>query len=575
MNIALAQLNSTVADIVGNCDRALDMLRRAADGGADLVVFPELAIPAYPHRDLVFDRGFVSACERAADQLALRAPTQLAFAIGSLVTGDHASIHNAAIVYRDGKRIATYAKRLLPTYDVFDEDRFYTSGDSACVFDCARTRVGVCICEDLWFGKDAGNEHRYTGRTDPVADMCKAQSNGLRGAELVISLSASPYVIGKHAKHTHILADHAKRHNVYVASVNLVGAHDEVIFDGRSSLVAPTGTTIHRCAEFEEDLVVLDIPSSSVSSHAHMSDLEELAHALPLGIREYCAKTGHERVIIGLSGGIDSALVAALACRALGPTSVICVAMPGPYSSEHSLADAMAQARALGAQLIQAPIADAFHGVRSTLDAPLASLNQPRIGSVLPDLAEQNIQARARGLVLMALSNRIPRSLVLTTGNKSEIAVGYCTLYGDMCGGLAPISDLVKTRVWNLSRYLNEHHERLGFTQPPIPQRIIDKPPSAELAPNQTDEADLMKYADLDAIVELHIEHMLDEQSISQRTGVAISEVQRIVRRIRTNEYKRKQMATGLKVTGKAFGYGRRFPIAHRYTMPKDSTEEK
>ncbi|MCA9279262.1 MAG: NAD+ synthase [Phycisphaeraceae bacterium] len=567
MKIALAQLNPTVADIAGNTARALEMLNSASDAGADLVVFPELAVSAYPHKDLVFERGFVHACEHAADALAQHAPADLTFAIGSLVVGEHGRAHNAALVYRNGSRIATYAKRLLPTYDVFDEDRFYAHGDEPCIFECAGLRVGVCICEDLWFGRDAGSEHRYAGRQDPVHALCDTQPDGSTGAELIVSLSASPYVIGKHAKHTRILCDHARRHSVHVASVNLVGAHDEIIFDGRSSLVSPDGTTIHQCGAFAEDIVVLDVDGTKVSTHTQMDDLDELAHALPFGIHEYCAKTGHEKVIIGLSGGIDSALVAALAARALGPESVICVAMPGPYSSAHSLTDARTQANALGVQYIEAPIADAFIGIRATLDAPFDLLHQPRIGAVSPDLAEQNIQARARGLVLMTISNRIPRSLVLTTGNKSEIAVGYCTLYGDMCGGLAPISDLVKTRVWDLSRYLNEHHARLGFAYPPIPQQVIDKPPSAELAPDQTDEADLMKYADLDAIVELHIEHALDEQSIATQTGIALSEVQRIVRRIRINEYKRKQMATGLKVTGKAFGYGRRFPIAHRFKL--------
>ena len=565
MRIALAQINPAVGDIDGNAKLIVSYIERAREAGADLVVFPELALCGYPPKDLLLQEHFVEVCAMAAKQIGERHTGGITAVIGCPLAADEdkttGRIANSALVYRDGDLVAYYDKRLLPTYDVFDEDRYFTPGREACVFGCAGKKIGIAICEDLWKGFDAGFASHYSEDEDPVAALIDAE------ADVIISPSASPFVLGKGLRHRALLSEHAKRHNVWVAAVNQVGGNDELIFDGHAALIAPSGELVAAGAGFEEHLLVADldehtppVPDPRVEASAE----EHTFRALVLGTRDYAHKTGFKRVLIGLSGGIDSAATAAIAAAALGPGNVLGVSMPGKYSSEHSKSDAQDLADRLRMRMITIPIASPFDGFREALDPAYLELDERTLGESLPDIAEENLQSRVRGTTLMAISNRTG-ALLLTTGNKSEIAVGYSTLYGDMNGGLAVLSDVPKTSVYTLCRWMNDNARACGFEEPPIPQGTIDKPPSAELAPDQKDQDSLPPYDVLDEIIERYVERRQAPSRIIEETGFDRDVVRRIVRLIHLNEYKRKQLAIGLKITHVAFGTGRRVPIAQQW----------
>lgn len=570
MRIALATINPTIGDLDGNARLISGFVGRARDAGASLVVFPELAVCGYPPRDLLLQEGFVRACGSACARIA-RACRGITAVVGAPTPAGKGALANSLVVLRDGRRIGAYAKRLLPTYDVFDEDRYFRPGDRACVVRVGGAgarggiRVGLSICEDLWRGEDAGFPGRYLDRPDPVADLARA------GVDVIINPSASPFVLGKGPRHRAILARTARRHGVYVAAVNQVGGNDELIFDGHAAVFGPSGALAAAGAGFREELLMFDVPRGAARGARgrraadpllKASEEELLFAALTLGVRDYLRKTGFSSAIIGLSGGIDSALTACIAAAALGPANVLGVAMPGPYSSDHARADAFELARRLGVACVEAPIAEPMSGFRGVLDGVFGARGVARLGERLPDLTEENLQSRLRGTTLMALSNRTG-AIVLTTGNKSEMAVGYCTLYGDMNGGLGVLSDLTKRQVYALSRWINEHHRSIGLgDQPPIPESTLGKAPSAELRPDQKDQDSLPPYDELDAILALRVQGRLSPATIARRTGLALGLVERITRMIDLSEYKRRQAAVGLKVTGVAFGSGRRMPIA-------------
>jgi len=574
MRMALVQTNPTVGDIAGNAAAIAKAIAHAREGSAHCVLFPELAICGYPPRDLLLQGGFLKACTDAAKELGEKhsAGLTLIFGCPLPVGGGSANsptgIANSLLAYRDGKMLDYYDKRLLPTYDIFDEDRYFTPGDRTVVIEVMGTKVGLTICEDLWKGEDAGFASHYSSAPDPVAQVVKA------GAEVIVAASASPFVLGKSPRHRAILKKHAMTHGVYVASVNQVGGDDELIFDGHAAAYAPSGELIAAGPGFEEAITFVDVPSSAptvADPVATKSDEEHLFRALVLGVRDYCRKTGFKKALLGLSGGIDSAVTAALACAALGPENITGVALPGPYSSEHSKTDAYELAKRLGMKCITVPIAPMFDGAVSTLDPAMVAVEASRLGEKLPDLAEENLQSRLRGTILMALSNRTG-AIVLTTGNKSELAVGYCTLYGDMNGGLAVLCDLTKNWVYRLARWMNEQPQMCGFATAPIPVGSIEKPPSAELRPDQKDQDSLPPYDVLDEILNRYVEKRQSAGEIIRecagRGGFDEATVRRIVRLTDLSEYKRKQAAIGLKVTGVAFGSGRRMPIAQGWKSP-------
>ncbi len=574
MRLALVSTNPLVGDIAGNAALIVQRVVAVAKaaGGVDCVLLPELALSGYPPRDLLTHELFLQRCEETSHAIAHEVAKAGAGHV-TIVFGTPLALRdadgkatllatNSLLAFRDGQLLARYDKQLLPTYDVFDEDRYFEPGSQAVTVDVPTssgvTRVGLTICEDLWKGEDAGFSNRYRDVQDPVATLVG------RGARVILSASASPFVLGKGQKHRDILAGHAKRHGVVVASVNQLGGHDDLLFDGHRYVFAASGKLAASGALFADGPVVVDLTnvSAAATSHAHeAADLDLLFLALTTGIRDYLRKTGFKRATLGLSGGIDSALTAALAAHAIGATNVLGVAMPGPYSSEHSVTDAYALAKNLGMECITFPIAQPFDGFTSATSSAFAAIKAPALGEKLPDLAEENLQSRIRGAAIMAISNRTG-AIVLTTGNKSELAVGYCTLYGDMNGGLAVLSDVTKQLVYALSRHINANFARLGYACPPIPVGSIEKPPSAELRPNQTDQDSLPPYDVLDRIIELAVEHKRSVATIVRETGYDEALVRRILRLIDINEFKRRQAAIGLKVTTVAFGPGRRHPIA-------------
>lgn len=577
MKLALAQINPTIGDMKGNAALVLDAAAKCPH--ADLLVCPELCLTGYPPKDLLMHEGFLdealAQAKALAESLARELPPSLTVVAGLPLACDVGpGITNSLVVLRAGAIIARYDKRLLPTYDVFDEDRYFVPGSRASVIDVGPasnpTRVGLSICEDLWRGEDAGFASRYLDAPDPVADLIRS------GARVIINPSASPFVLGKSARHRDIIRRHAINHRVHVASVNQVGGNDDLVFDGHSCVIDPSGSLIAAARGFESDLLVINLetgatPTTSLSTRAvpvvdpAMGAPEELAfHALRRGVADYCRKTGFKSVLLGLSGGIDSALTACIAAAALGPANVLGVGLPGPFSSDHSVEDARELAARLGVHFEVVQINSAFEAMRPPLDHAFRALDQPALGAPLPDLAEENLQSRLRGVVLMALSNR-SGSLVLTTGNKSELAVGYCTLYGDMNGGLAVLSDVTKQLVYRLSRFINDNFSSLGFAKPPIPDRTITKPPSAELRPNQTDQDSLPPYDVLDEIIDRYVERRQHPVRIVREAGFDAALVDRVTRMIDLAEYKRTQAATGLKITSVAFGPGRRVPIAQRW----------
>lgn len=545
MKIALAQIDTTVGDFAGNVERIVTYARCAWERRAELVVFPELALCGYPPRDLVERPEFIRRCEQEMERLAGLLPPQLPAVVGYVRRSrarEGKPVSDAAALLAGGKVALDYVKILLPFYDVFDESRYFEAGDALALFDCGQTRAALTICEDIWNDKNFWKKRLYT--RDPAAESVAA------GAQLVLNIASSPFSTDKIAMRHDMLQAFARQHRVAVVYVNHVGGNDQLVFDGSSMAFNARGELCARAKSFEEDLVIFDAAGGAQEIHeAPASEIEAVYRALVLGTRDYVAKCGFEKVIVGLSGGIDSSLVATLAADAVGPQNVLGVGMPGPYSSPGSLRDAETLARDLKIDFRVIPITRTFESYLETLDP--AFQGAPR------DVTEENIQARIRGNVLMALSNKFG-ALVLSTGNKSELAAGYCTLYGDMAGGLAVIADVPKTMVYHLARYVNRAGER-------IPQACLDKAPSAELRLNQTDQDTLPLYEVLDVILKACIEENLSAQEIVEKYKLDAGLVRDTLWRVNAAEYKRQQAAPALKVTAKAFGMGRRYPIAQKF----------
>ena len=541
MRIALGQINPTVGDFVGNRRKIIDYAHQARQDGAGLILFPELSLCGYPPRDLVERPSFVKHNRESAEEIARQ--TDGIEVICGLVTPAQAdtgkSVMNSAGLLKDGKVAFIQSKMLLPTYDVFDEMRNFAPASSQSTFPFCGKQMALTICEDAWNDKRFWNKRLYTH--DPVEALVHA------GGNFVLNISASPFWIGKREFRRNMLASIARSHKVPVAMVNQVGGNDSLIFDGSSMVLNCAGDVIAQGKSFEEDLIYFDSDKLSGEMHEQVVGEEASVYAaLVLGTRDYVHKCGFRKVIVGLSGGIDSALTASIAVDALGPENVIGVGMPGPYSSQGSLEDAKQLADNLRIRFEVLPIGDIFSSYRSTLKNAFAGRKE--------DETEENIQSRARGTLLMALSNKFG-AIVLSTGNKSELGVGYCTLYGDMVGGLAVISDVPKTLVYRLSRYVNCRREV-------IPQSSLEKPPSAELRPDQKDSDTLPAYEVLDAILEDYVEESHTPEQIAETRGFDLDLIRRVIRMIERTEYKRQQAAPGLKISEKAFGYGRRFPIA-------------
>ncbi len=541
MRIGFAQVNTTVGDFQGNRDRILAAYAELVDAGAELVLTPELAVTGYPPMDLLFQGGFLAAAETCVNELheaASRAPLLVGF-VERNTNGAGAPFRNAAAVLERGRPRRIVHKTLLPTYDVFDEARYFAPAGDIAPLSIAGKQIGVTICEDVWTEKYLG--HKFYGR-DPVAELVQA------GAECIVNLSASPYSLGKSPLRREMLSDLARGHGVPFAYCNSVGGNDQLIFDGASLAARPNGDTMVLDA-FRERVAVVDFNGQWPAPQPASPEPAELHDALVLGLRDYFRKCGFQTALVGLSGGIDSAVTAVLAVEALGASQVTGVAMPSRYSSAGSVADARALADNLGIAFLTIPIEDAFTVMLQGL--------APAFGSRGEDVTEENLQSRLRGVTMMALSNKTG-ALLLTTGNKSELAVGYCTLYGDMCGGLAVISDLPKLRVYELARWINREREI-------IPVSTIEKAPSAELRPDQRDDDSLPPYEILDAILKRLVE---EGRSVSEIAAEGYKEetVRWVARQVDRNEYKRQQAAPGLRVTTKAFGLGRRVPIAQRFS---------
>ncbi|HVT82601.1 MAG TPA: NAD+ synthase [Phycisphaerae bacterium] len=550
MRIALAQINPTVGDLAGNLAKHLDFLGRARDAGAQIVVFPELSIMGYPPKDLLLKPAVIRLAAEAVQRVAEASggiTAVVGFAEKNLASVGR-SLHNAVAVVRDGHVISKRYKSLLPTYDVFDELRYFEPGPGTEITFIENQPVGISICEDLW------NDEKFVARPlyhfNPIGALAES------GARLFLNISASPFVLGKNAYRHQLFSFQAKRWGIPLVQVNQVGGNDDLVFDGNSVVFSADGSLIAQGKDFAEDLLVVDLEGGSGRGtiNASLDGIASVHAALVLGVKDYARKCGFKTAVLGLSGGIDSAVVAALAAEALGADNVHGIALPSRYSSDHSLSDARALAENLGIHFRTVPIEESHAAMENTL-APLFA-GKP------PGLAEENVQARLRGNILMALSNKFGH-LLLTTGNKSEVATGYCTLYGDMCGGLAVISDVPKMMVYELARFMNARAVNAG-RNPPIPENSISKPPSAELRPNQKDQDSLPPYELLDAIIERYVE---DEKSVPEiiADGFEAATVERVARLIDLSEYKRKQMPPGIKVTSRAFGFGRRMPIAQGY----------
>ena len=541
MKLALGQINPTVGDFSGNAAKIIDFSRRAQSAGAGLILFPELSVCGYPPRDLVERPSFLTRNRESVERIA--AQTQGISVICGLVTPADSetgkSAMNSAALLQDGKVAFVQSKMLLPTYDVFDEMRNFAPAKSQSLFPFCGNRMALTICEDAWNDKLFWPKRLYT--VDPIEALIRS------GGNFVLNISASPFWIGKRELRRDMLVSIARQHKVPVAMVNQVGGNDSLLFDGSSIVLDAEGEVIAQGLSFEEDLIFFDSKTLTGDLHEQIEGEEASVYAaLVLGTRDYMRKCGFEKAIVGLSGGIDSALTAVIAADAVGPENVIGVGMPGPYSSPGSIDDAQALVKNLGIRFELLSINQVVDAYRQTLQEVFAGLKE--------DVTEENIQSRARGTLLMALSNKLG-AIVLSTGNKSELGVGYCTLYGDMVGGLAVISDVPKTLVYRLSHYVNSR-------RPAIPPATLEKPPSAELRPNQKDSDSLPPYEILDAVLEDYVEDAHSAERIAADRGFDIEVVRRVVRMVDRAEYKRQQAAPGIKISPKAFGYGRRFPIA-------------
>lgn len=543
MKIALAQINPTVGDFSGNTAKIIEFTRRAQLGGADLVVFPELAICGYPPADLLEKPSFVARCGEAICEVArATAKDPIAVVAGYVTAAEHGAgkhVMNSAALVRHGHVEFVQSKMLLPYYDVFDEQRYFAPAARQRVCHFEGHPLALTICEDAWNDKSFWENRLYT--VDPVEELMK------QGASLILNISASPWWHEKRAFRQEMLAAIAKRHHVPVVMVNQVGGNDSLVFDGSSLVIDPDGKVIAQAKSFEEDLIFADLDALTGDVREQIGSEEEaMLEALTLGTRDYVRKCGFSKVVIALSGGIDSALVAAIAVRALGAENVTTLGMPSPYSSQGSIDDSRQLAKSLGIRYETIPIDEIFSGFNHALEPVFARRK--------PDITEENLQSRIRGTLLMAFSNKF-NALVLTTGNKSEMSTGYCTLYGDMVGALAVIGDVLKTRVYELCRWINREREV-------IPRAILEKPPSAELRPGQKDTDSLPPYEVLDPILEAYVEHYETPENIAAEVGADVETVRAVVKMVERSEYKRQQAALVLKVTPKAFGMGRRFPIA-------------
>jgi NAD+ synthase/NAD+ synthase (glutamine-hydrolysing) len=544
MKIALAQFNPTIGDFEGNAARILELAAEAKAGGAELAVFSELCICGYPPQDLVERPSFAERNQQELVRLAKKIPLPSVVGfVGDAMDNTGKPVANSAALIAKGKILFEQRKMLLPTYDVFDESRYFQPAHTQHVFPFHSEQLGITICEDSWNDKSFWPQQLY--ERDPISEIVK------KGSSLLLNISSSPYVLDKRSLRHDMLQTIAKEYRVPVVYVNQVGGNDSLIFDGSSVAFMPDGRVAARAKSFEEDLIFFDSVTGEGDIRPVIEDeLDAAFRALVLGTRDYVFKCGFTKVAVGLSGGVDSALVAAIAVEALGKENVLGAGMPGPYSSAGSLRDARKLAENLGIEFLVLPISDTFNCYRQTL-AP-AFAGRPE------DKTEENIQARIRGNFLMALSNKLG-SLVLSTGNKSEMAVGYSTLYGDMAGGLAVISDVPKTMVYALAEFINRKREL-------IPQETITKPPSAELRPNQHDQDSLPDYGALDRILKAYVEDLRSPEEIADHYDFPLDLVRSVALRVDQNEYKRKQAPPGLKLTSKAFSVGRRFPLAQKFS---------
>ena len=546
MKIGFAQINPTVGDLRGNFEKIAGAYDQLARAGADIVIAPELAVTGYPPQDLVFKSRFVPENLAVLDQLQKRL-NKPALLVGFVDRneGRGKPFHNAAAFLQAGEPLQKTHKSLLPTYDVFDEDRYFEPAREIAPLKFRGRRIGVTICEDIW-------TERYLPR--PFYDVDPVRALVAQEAEMILNVSASPFSLRKPAVRREMISGLAGTYQRPIFYCNAVGGNDELVFDGNSIAVNARGQLLAQLPAFEEASVIVDSESVQAPEIPSADIVQELYSALRLGLRDYLAKCGFKSAVLGLSGGIDSAVVAAIAVDALGPNNVTGVSMPSQFSSRGSILDALALAKNLRIQCLEIPIADAFAVFKAQFKEVFAGRTE--------DATEENMQARLRGMTLMALSNKFGH-IVLSTGNKSELAVGYCTIYGDMAGGLGVISDVPKTMIYELARFINSEASRAGKGEI-IPASTIEKPPSAELRPNQKDQDTLPPYDVLDAILRLHVE---DNLSVAEIVAQGFDEktVRWVQRRVDLNEYKRAQAAPGLKVTSRAFGVGRRMPIAQRY----------
>ncbi|MBN1566997.1 MAG: NAD+ synthase [Acidobacteria bacterium] len=539
MKIALAQINTTVGDIKGNRDLVLQVMGKSRLLGADIAVFPELCLTGYPPRDLLGLHGFVESNLQALQEIAACSGS-MAVILGFVDRNpkkEGRDFYNAAAFLCKGKIQAVVHKTLLPTYDVFDEDRYFDSSESIQLVEFKGRTLGISICEDAWNSECFWPKPHYS--TDPIRTQIEM------GANLLVNISASPYEMGKPRFRFQMLLDHVQKHHVPLAYVNLVGGNDDLLFDGNSLLLGKNGNVIAQGSGFAEDLLVVDTESTDNRGYHEKESMDDLFQALVMGTRDYARKCGFKSAVLGLSGGIDSAIVGCIAVEALGAGNVLGVSMPSMFSAPESYEDARSLAHNLGMCFDMIPIKSVYDAFRKSLSDIFTGMSENE--------TEENLQARIRGTLLMALSNKLGH-LVLSTGNKSELGAGYCTLYGDMVGGLAVISDVPKTMIYKLAAHINRHREI-------IPQNTIKRAPSAELRPNQKDQDTLPEYEILDGILKSRVEEQMNIDEIVAQ-GYERKIVEKVIRMIQVNEYKRRQAAIGLKVTTRAFGTGRRMPIA-------------
>ena len=543
LKIALAQLNPTIGDLEGNSRKIEDACRKSGEAGADLVVFSEMVLTGYPPRDLLYKPDLICEGQKALESLVARiqGPAVLMGHVGKRKSGAGKGLTNSAVLFQNGQILTQADKVLLPSYDVYDETRYFQAAHHPVTYDLSGIKLGITICEDIWNFPDFYDQNIY--HSNPVAELAQA------GADIILNISASPYRVGRWQTRRKLGQYIIDRFKLPFVLVNQVGGNDDLLFDGHSFALSATGEVIAQAKGFEEDLIVVDLEQGKGDIRpTPQCDEEEMFRGLVMGVHDYLNKCGYSKAVVGLSGGIDSAVVAAIAVEALGAEQVMGISMPSQYTADQSISDAERLAGNLGISFSVVAIQELFEQYKKSLS--------PLFSRMAENVTEENIQARIRGNILMAVSNKLG-SMVLSTGNKSEMSVGYCTLYGDMAGGLSVISDVPKMKVYALAHWINRDKEM-------IPQAIIERPPTAELKPNQTDQDSLPPYEVLDPLLEGYVEkHWSVERLIKE--GYDADVVRQVVRMVDSNEYKRNQAAPGLKVTAKAFGSGRRNPIAQKF----------